>query len=134
VLKLAVDVYKVAKKLWSDDIPQRPSPRRDKTAYEVFNNLTDNEEEDELQQYLSMPRLTSKATKDPLKWWIDNQSTYPVLSYLALELIAAPSFTAASERLFSTTSNVINEDWPMIQQEIAEAVQCLWSFFAERII
>jgi len=42
-------------------------PRRDKTACKAFNNLTDDKEEDELQQYLNMPWLTSKAAKDPLK-------------------------------------------------------------------
>lgn len=45
VSKLAAEAYKAAKKLCADDVPQRASPRRDKTAYEAFNDLSDEEEE-----------------------------------------------------------------------------------------
>ena len=122
VSKIVAEAYKAAKKLWADDMPQRASPRRDKTAYEAFNDLSEDEEEDELQRYLNAPRLKGDAKDHPLDWWAKNESLYPVLSHLAYELLAAPSSTAASERLFSMAGNVVNKERSMTQQELAEAV------------
>jgi len=66
-LRLAESAYKAAKKLWSDSIPQKKSPQRDKTAYEAFNTLSDDDEdENELNRYLNSPRLKGIASLDPL--------------------------------------------------------------------
>jgi len=68
VSKLAEDAYKAAKKQWSDDIPQRRSPRPEQTVYEAFNALSEDNDENELHRYLNSPRLKGSAAKDPLKW------------------------------------------------------------------
>jgi hypothetical protein len=117
VLRLAESTYKAAKKLWSDSIPQKKSPQRDKTAYEASNTLSDDDDDDEneLNRYPNSPRLKGIALVDPLRWWQDNETSYLVLSHLAFELLAAPSSTAASERLFSMAGNVVSEERPMTQ-------------------
>ena len=51
-------------------MPLRKSPQREKTAFKIFNNLSDddNDEADELHQYLSSPRLKGTLADNPLQW------------------------------------------------------------------
>ncbi|KAF2716904.1 hypothetical protein K431DRAFT_234334, partial [Polychaeton citri CBS 116435] len=58
----------------------------------------------------------------------------PVLRHLAFSLLAAPASTAADKRLFSTAGNVVNEQRPHTKADLAEAVQCLRSWYQEGII
>ena len=73
-------------------------------------------------------------SQDPLDWWIQHQDQYPVLKHLAFTLLAAPASTAADERLFSIAGNVVNEQRPHTQQQLAESVQCLRSWHHEGLI
>jgi hypothetical protein len=72
--------------------------------------------------------------QDPLDWWILHQSSYPVLKHLAFTLLAAPTSSASDERLFSIASNFVNEQRPLTQQELAQAEQCLRSWYTEGLI
>jgi hypothetical protein len=72
--------------------------------------------------------------QEPLDWWLLHQDDYPVLKHLAFTLLAAPASTSADERLFSITDNVVNEERPHAQQELAERVQCLRSWHHEGLI
>jgi hypothetical protein len=49
-------------------------------------------------------------------------------------LLAAPASTAADERIFSIAGNVVNEQRPHTKADLAEAVQCLRSWYQEGII
>jgi hypothetical protein len=42
--------------------------------------------------------------------------------------------TLTNERLFSFIGNVVNKQRPHTQQELAQAVQCLRSWFAKGLI
>ena len=57
-----------------------------------------------------------------------------MLKYLAFTLLAVLASIVAVERLFSFTGNIVNEQRPHTQQQLAEVVQCLRSWCAERII
>jgi hypothetical protein len=48
--------------------------------------------------------------------------------HLAFTYLAAPSSTATNERLFSMAGNVVNEERPRTQAQLAQAVQCLRSW------
>ena len=72
--------------------------------------------------------------QDPLDWWRLRQGDYPILKHLAFTLLAAPASTAADERLFSIAGNVVNEQRPHTQQQLAQAVQCLRSWHSEGLI
>lgn len=62
VRKIAIEAYKEAKKVWGDDIPQRKSLLREKTAYEAYNDLSDDSDEQaELNRYLTSPTVKRRA-------------------------------------------------------------------------
>lgn len=60
---------------------------------------------------------------DPLLWWISHQSQYPILSKLALSMLAIPAQSAEAERVFSTMSQVVPMDrHSLIPHHIEEEV------------
>ncbi|XP_034145491.1 zinc finger BED domain-containing protein 1-like [Esox lucius] len=61
--------------------------------------------EAELNSYLFSPTIHSEA--DPLAWWKLHQVTYPKLTKLARKYLCIPATSSPSERLFSTSGNVV---------------------------
>lgn len=140
-MKVIDQQYAAAKRLYNTDAPERSSTspqanRKDLSGYAAFNQKKraqrQTDPQDELAKYRSI--TDPPHGQDPLDWWILNADNYPVLRHLALTLLAAPASTAAVERLFSIAGNLINEQRPHTQQQLAEAVQCLRSWHAEGII
>jgi len=123
---LVADAYKEGKKVWGDDILQQPASRREQNAFEAYNDLSDgSDDDDELQRYLTAPcvkRHVDGRPYPPLEWWVNHCKEFPVLSHIAFELLAAPSSTATTKRLFSIAGNVVNESRPMTQAHLAESV------------
>lgn len=61
--------------------------------------------EAELNSYLLSPTIDSEA--DPLAWWKLHQVSYAQLSKLARKYLCIPATSSPSERLFSTSGNVV---------------------------
>ena len=64
----------------------------------------------EVDQYLK--RIISKTTKEesfenPLIFWLKNESLFPHLSQVALQILTIPSASADVERLFSLAGNML---------------------------
>lgn len=134
--KVILEAYETAKTEHCDDLPRR-SPlglQRELSRFQAYNNLDkdDATEGDDLQQYWHEKPV--HYTVEPLQWWRDNHHRYPILRHLAFTLLAAPASTAASERLFSCAGNVVNEQRPHTQAELAQSIQCLRSWHSEGII
>ena len=55
----------------------------------------------EIEHYFSSVATLSEK-EDPLTFWINNESTYPLLSQLAIDLLCIPASSAPVERTFST--------------------------------
>ena len=56
----------------------------------------------ELQAYREVPTSSDEhVDDDPAKFWIANAGKFPLLSRLALDLLAIPASSAAPERVFS---------------------------------
>jgi hypothetical protein len=54
---------------------------------------------DELANYLTFPLAAHNV--DSVKWWIDHDTRFPILSHLALDILAIPATSAEAERAFS---------------------------------
>jgi len=63
---------------------------------------------DDLERYLRED--TAPHGTDPLQWWRDNHHRFPVLRYMAFDLLAAPASSAADERRFSSAGHVLNKE------------------------
>lgn len=61
--------------------------------------------EAKLNSYLLFPTIDSEA--DPLAWWKLHQVSFPRLSELARKYLCIPASSSPSERLFSTSRNVV---------------------------
>ena len=56
----------------------------------------------EIQAYRDFPtRKDEQVDEDPEMWWVANDGKFPLLSRLALDLLAVPAVSAAPERVFS---------------------------------
>ena len=56
-------------------------------------------------QYLESPPHVDEED-DPLKFWTDNERSYPALCLLAYDLLCIPASSAPVERVFSTDGTV----------------------------
>ncbi len=59
----------------------------------------------ELNNYMMSPTIDSEM--DPLTWWQVHQVDFPHLSKLARKYLCIPASSSPSERLFSTSGNVV---------------------------
>ncbi|XP_050990678.1 E3 SUMO-protein ligase ZBED1 [Labeo rohita] len=59
----------------------------------------------ELNNYMMSPTIDSEM--DPLTWWQVHQVDFPHLSKLARKYLCIPASSSSSERLFSTSGNVV---------------------------
>ena len=60
----------------------------------------------EIDAYLSLPVVDSES--DPLYWWRTQYNSYPILAQLAKKYLCICASSAASERLFSTSGNIVS--------------------------
>jgi len=91
-------------------------PRKKKNLGTLFKVYEDEEEESrlispeqifnaELERYLSIPKLDKE--EEILPWWKINSSHYPHISKLAQQYLCVCATSSASERLFSTSGNIV---------------------------
>ena len=85
---------------------------------------------DELNQYLSTPTVTNLSLK-PISWWLEptQQSTFPNLSRMAIDILSIPAMSAEPERLFSSAKITITDRRNHLESDIIEALECLKSWY-----
>ncbi|XP_059922903.1 E3 SUMO-protein ligase ZBED1-like [Gadus macrocephalus] len=59
----------------------------------------------EIQSYFHTETLDPE--EDPLTWWRDAKRMYPRLSHLARKYLCIPATSSSSERVFSTSGNIV---------------------------
>ncbi|CAG7818140.1 unnamed protein product [Allacma fusca] len=62
---------------------------------------------DELRNYLALPVVDSNIVTDVLKWWKENESTYPALSKMARDVLGVSGTGVPIERAFSFGSDLL---------------------------
>ena len=87
---------------------------------------------DELDEFLSLRTLDS--VHDPKEWWLQHRSDYPILSHMALDILAIPAMSAEVERVFSSASLTITDRRNRLGDKVVEAIECQKSWLQSGII
>ena len=72
----------------------------------------------QVQTYLSEPTIARSVS--PLEYWRERATQSPSLAAVAAKFLCAPCTSVDSERLFSATSNIIDEKRNRLSSELAE--------------
>ena len=59
---------------------------------------------------------------DIMKWWKYHESTFPILSKMARDLLTPPMSTVASESSFSIVANIIGDRRTTLTTKMLEAL------------
>ena len=69
----------------------------------------------EIERYLQVPKVDEE--EDPLEWWKTNCVIFPALSVLAKKYLCVCATSSPSERLFSTSGNVVGDNRASLKPE-----------------
>jgi hypothetical protein len=93
------------------------STKSDATDADFFDVLFVKEEKPEVTQadivmkefngYMEDEAVSFK--QDPIEWWCGHREKYPVLAQIALQYLHIPATSVPSERVFSTTGNILTK-------------------------
>ena len=72
------------------------------------------------EMYLKEPVVSRSEHVHPLEYWQSKKAVWPCLAHLACKYLCIPPSSAASERLFSSASDVISAERNRILLEKAE--------------
>lgn len=72
----------------------------------------------QLQKYFQEP--TIPCSESPFQFWEKSHDSFPAVAAIALKFLSAPSTSVESERLFHTTSNIVDEKRNCLTAENAE--------------
>jgi hypothetical protein len=76
----------------------------------------------ELERYL---RLEPQETEDPIEWWMAHQGQFPMISQLALDILAIPAMATDCKRSFSLAKLTLTAQRLSMTTETLEKLQCL---------
>ena len=61
----------------------------------------------EIDAYKTSPKLEIESDESPMQWWRSHCTIYPILSQLGRKYLCISATCCASERLFSTSGNIV---------------------------
>ena len=77
----------------------------------------------ELDRYLRSFDYRLIDMKDPLLWWKEHQTDFPILSHMAFDIFSIPAMSSEVERVFSTAKKLITDERNRLGPEVVEACQ-----------
>ena len=90
---------------WLDDFLEPPNSS---SAIENVNTV-----EFEFMHYSNKPCCRA----DVIEWWRQKEFVFPILSKLARKYLCVPASSVPSERIFSTTGNIVNKKRACLSSE-----------------
>ncbi|OAQ59303.1 hypothetical protein VFPBJ_11615 [Purpureocillium lilacinum] len=76
----------------------------------------------EVERYM---RKEPQETENPVDWWLAQQTTFPMLSKLTLDILAIPAMSSDCERTFSLAKLSLTSQRLSMSPATLEALQCL---------
>jgi len=102
--------------------------------FEQYNLISDDTTMlNDSERYLSEP-IEPHHKFDPLQWWQADEHRFPILRYMAFDLLAVTATSAVDERTFSKAGHVLNDERWHTSNSLAEAYQCLKSWCEQDLV
>ena len=94
-----------------EDLSDDESDLSEKPDDDIDSNVTDHKptKADELTKYLEMHIDKTRLSQNPLEFWKENRTVYPILARIARKIHCIPATSAAVEPQFSGGGVVLNE-------------------------
>ena len=94
-----------------EDLSDDESDLYEKPDDDIDSNVTDRKptKADKLTKYLEMHIDKTRLSQNPLEFWKENRTIYPILARVARKIHCIPATSAAVERQFSGAGAVSNE-------------------------
>ncbi|ROK32555.1 Zinc finger BED domain-containing protein DAYSLEEPER [Anabarilius grahami] len=91
---------------------------------EEWENIVeqDEDDDDEVQQYLRLNHNMEGDGRDVLLWWKQHETLLPQLSRLARTVFSVPASSSSSERVFSAAGRVIEERRTTLKPSTVDAI------------
>jgi len=77
----------------------------------------------ELDTYLRSFDYRLVSIKDPLLWWKEHQTDFPILAHMAFDIFSIPVMSSEVERVFSIAKKLITDERNRLGPEVVEACQ-----------
>lgn len=89
---------------------------------------------DEYSRHCSTPQV-QRTYKNSWEWWLEpqQQSDYPNLGRIALDILSVPAMSAEPERLFSVSKMHITDRRNKLEVEFIERLMCLKSWMRPEV-
>jgi hAT family C-terminal dimerisation region len=85
-----------------------------------------NDDQDEFSKYDYAPTpIFDPNTFNPIKWWNDAKSDFPILHLWAFNTLEIPAMLAKYKRVFSSIKKLITPKRNRLHEQIIEASKCL---------
>jgi hypothetical protein len=78
----------------------------------------------ELDEFMARTNRADLDVDNPLEWWVQHKSDYPILSRMAFDLFSCPAMSAECERVFSQTGKVITDERNRLEPGTVAALEC----------
>jgi hypothetical protein len=78
--------------------------------------------------------INPKQQFSPVKWWWNNQGTFPTLFQDALDKLAISAMFVECERVFSSVKKMITPERNSLLDDIVEACECLKAWWDNKMI
>ena len=117
------------RRLWDEFKPQqKPEMKEDLSAYEAYKKriYQNSSCHDEFSRFIEGPTLPIGASS-ALSWWLEptQQTSYPSLYRLAINIFSIPAMSAEAERVFSGARRTVSWDRSRLSAQMVEYTECL---------
>ena len=104
--------------------------------FDPFNNIVTlgGCEPDELKRYLQSDLPINNNSFALTTWWRSHESDYPTMAKMARDHLAIQASSVASERVFSTSSNLVSSSRTCLDPKTVRAAQCLKNWIRTTVI
>jgi hypothetical protein len=88
---------------------------------------------DEFDRYID-DGIPKDPVPDPLSWWREHATIYPILAKMAFDLFSIPAMSSECERVFSQAKKLITDERNRLSPATIEADECQKNWLSQGLV